>query len=83
MPGFLKVRAVVGPKHIFYAPVESVTAWPEDYEVLDETPVEQPGEVEYETTFPAAEWAKANKEASSKASAVVDKSVGDEKEGDA
>jgi hypothetical protein len=77
MPGFLKVRATAGPKHVFYAPVESVEAWPDDYEVLDESPVAEPGQVEYVEAAPVAE------KASSKAFAVVDKSVGDEKEGDA
>jgi len=75
MPGFLKVRATAGPKHVFYAPVESVEAWPDDYEVLDKSPVEEPGQVEYVDLVV--------EKASTKAPAVVDKSVGDEKEGDA
>lgn len=77
MPGFLKVRAAVGPKHVFYAPVESVEAWPEDYEVLDKSPLAEPGQVEY------VEAALVVEKASPRAFAVVDKSVGDEKEGDA
>jgi hypothetical protein len=47
MTMFLKVRATSGPKHTFYAPVESVEAWPDDYEVLDPEPVEQPGPEEH------------------------------------
>jgi len=72
MPGFLRVRATDGPKHIFYAPVTAVESWPDDYEVLDKEPVDSPGEVEYVTPT------------SPKAPAVVGKkSVGDTKnEGD-
>lgn len=47
MTQFLKVRAASGPKHTFYAPVESVEAWPDDYEVLDKEPVDQPGPEEH------------------------------------
>ena len=77
MPGFLKVRAADGPKHVFYAPVEAVAAWPDDYEVLDKAPVDEPGPVEYVEAAPVAE------KPSTKAFASVGKSVGDEKEGDA
>lgn len=77
MPGFLKVREAHGPKHIYYAPVEAVEAWPDDYEVLDKTPVDVPGDVEYvvpESVKPKPSF---------KASAFEEQSVGDENEGDA
>lgn len=77
MPGFLKVRETHGPKHIYYAPVEAVEAWPDDYEVVDKTVYDVPGHVEYVTPEPA------KPKTSFKAPASEDNSVGDEKEGDA
>lgn len=72
MPGFIRVRSAVGPKHIFSAPVESVEAWPEDYIVVDKTIYDRPAPEEH--VF----------EESPKASAAGVKSVGDpEREGDA
>lgn len=47
MPGFIRVRAVDGPKHEFDAPAGEVDANPDLYEVLDAAVVEQPREPTY------------------------------------
>jgi hypothetical protein len=77
MPGFLKVRSKDGPKHTFYAPVESVEAWPDDYEVLDPEPVAQPGPEEHVVDEPVQQPGKGGKK-------DTETSVGNpESEGDA
>lgn len=52
MSSFVRVRAVDGPKHEFYAASGEVEANPDLYEVLDPEPVATPGEVVYVTTKP-------------------------------
>lgn len=47
MSSFVRVRAVDGPKHEFYAASGEVEANPDLYEVLDPEPVTVPGEVVY------------------------------------
>ena len=47
MSSFVRVRAVDGPKHEFYAASGEVEANPDLYDVLDPEPVTVPGEVVY------------------------------------
>lgn len=47
MSSFVRVRAVDGPKHEFYAASGEVEANPDLYEVLDPNPVTVPGGVVY------------------------------------
>ena len=53
MPKFLKVRAVSGPLHEFFAAAEEVEVNPDLYEVLDSEPVDYPGPVVYVVPEPA------------------------------
>lgn len=47
MTEFVRVRATSGPKHEFDAPLSSVDAWPDDYDVIDAEPVAEPRPVVY------------------------------------
>jgi hypothetical protein len=47
MSGFIRVRAVDGPKHEFDAPAGEVRVNAHLYEVLDEVPVSRPRPVKY------------------------------------
>lgn len=53
MSSFVRVRAVDGPKHEFYAASGEVEANPDLYEVLDPESVSTPGEVVYVVEAPA------------------------------
>lgn len=58
MSSFIRVRAVSGPKHEFYAGAEEVAVNAELYDVLDPEPVAVPGEVVYVVEKPAPQESK-------------------------
>jgi hypothetical protein len=55
MPGFIRVRAVKGPKHEFHAPAEEVAVNPSLYQIIDKTPVDAPEPPKYIVTEPSHE----------------------------
>ena len=58
MTAFIRVRASSGPLHEYHAPVSAVERWPDQYEVLDDTPVTSPSPVKYIQVSPKPTPAK-------------------------
>lgn len=51
---FIKVRSRRGPKHTYWVSVDQARVHPEKYVVVDDTPRDKPGRVEYVDPKPAA-----------------------------
>jgi hypothetical protein len=47
---FRRVQHATGPKHIFYVSEQTLTRWPENYRVVDDTVHAEPGPVDYGNT---------------------------------
>jgi len=58
MTGFLRVKSASGPDDEFYAPSEWVASHPDDYKVLEKTPVEKPPGVIKTTARPSGSGSK-------------------------
>lgn len=82
MTQFIRVRSADGPKHEYDVSPDLVAAFPDDYVVVDATPVESPREPKYVTekaTKPASSKS-ASKPAKPAAPAAPEPSVGETNE---